>query len=143
MGRSGTILVYHLFRDGVELESRLRPSDSCFELDRHDFVDLAFSTSGEIAALYMPKFTDPADSYLSLFTFQRKLTGMRKDDARTWYQERRDLEYIRDSQPTGLSVAAEGTACVAWTNPAWKGSTKFMLAIFGFSVGETISSVLE
>ncbi|KAL9002574.1 MAG: hypothetical protein Q9188_004503 [Gyalolechia gomerana] len=142
VGRSGMILVYRLFQDGVELESRLRPRDSCFDLDGHYLINIAFATSGDIAALYKPETTESASSYLSLFTFQRKLTGLRKDDARTWYQERRDLEYMWGSQPTGLSVAADGTTCIAWTNPAWKGSTKFMVYVrdghrtYGFDSGK-------
>ncbi|KAL8940102.1 MAG: hypothetical protein Q9211_002434 [Gyalolechia sp. 1 TL-2023] len=141
VGRSGMILVYHLFQDGVELESRLKPKDSCFDLDHHELINIAFSTSGDIAALYKPGTIKPASSYLSLFIFQRKLTGLRRGDTRTWYQERRDLEYIWDSQPTGLSVAADGTTCIAWTNPAWKGSTMFMLYLrdghrtYGFDSG--------
>lgn len=142
VGRSGVILVYRLFQDGVELESRLWPKDSSFDLNSHDPIKLAFSTSGDIAALYMPEITDIIGSYLSLFTFQRKLTGLRRDEIRAWNQERRDLQYQWNSQPTGLSVAADGTICVAWTNPAWKGSAKFMLylrdghKVYGFDSGK-------
>lgn len=129
VGRSGVILVYRLFRDGVELESRLWPKDSSFDPDSHELIKIAFSTSGDIAALYKPESTDTVSSHLPLFTFQRKLTGLRREETRIWNQERRDLEYEQNSQPTGLAMAPDRTVCVAWTNSDWKGSTKFMLYI--------------
>ena len=137
--RSGTILIYQLFQNGVELESRVRPDDFTFNVNIHDLVSLTFSTSGAIAALYKQKadtITEPLKpgthdteehTSVTLFSFHRKLRALRKNERPKWCQERRDLACGWDDEPSGLSMAANGIVCIAWKNTAWSGFSKLML----------------
>lgn len=145
--KCGRILVYHLFQDDVVLNSVLLPNDPRFYLTDHDLKHIAFSTSGDLIALYMQKASvryhldsalpsDEADSedsasIFTLFTFKRKLTALRRSRTTSWSQSMKILECHEADQPVGLAMDSAGTVCIAIKDPAWSVHGGIHLMMYG------------
>lgn len=143
----GRILVYHLFQDGVVLDSTLLPRHPDFHHTLYDLTYIAFSASGDVMALYKQTAfyrhlghrshsPDGADlegpkPLFTLFTFKRKLTALRRSSTTSWSQSMKILECHQDDQPVGLAMASDGTICVALKDPAWSEHGGIHLMMYG------------
>lgn len=134
----GTITIYYLMKRHIrrKTEIHIRPQDG--NTSPMEILRMTFSArSRDLALLYRqqdletPRVNNghPAvsDTVLRLVTFHRLRDGRMGHFYDSHQQETRNLAHNSEVRPVGLALAANGTACVAFSHPGrYTGNTVYL-----------------